>query len=77
MAVSTETKLIKAKARIDVLLEQLGAARKVRMALITKMRGVVASRNTLERNLANAHGTVQKLEQQLTRFGLTPITQIK
>lgn len=77
MAVSAETKLTKAKARIDTLIGQLAKARSEKSGLIAKVRDVVASRNILERNLANAHGTVQKLEQQLTRFGLTPITQIK
>ena len=77
MAVSAETKLTKTRARVETLLGQLGRARQEKSALIAKVRGVVASRNILERNLANAHGTVQKLEQQITRAGLTPVTQVR
>jgi len=77
MAVSTETKLAKAKERITTLLEQSAAHRAEKTRLIAEVRVVVAGRSALERKLAGAHGTIAKLEQQLTRAGLTPVTQVK
>jgi len=77
MAVSTETKLTKAKQRIAVLLQQIDAGRTKRAALTATVRRAVASSNNLERNLAGAHGVIAKLEQQLVRAGLTPVTQVK
>ena len=75
MAVSTETKLAKMKARNGVLLAAIDAHRAEKARLIAKVRDVVAGRGTLERQLAGAHGTVTKLEQQLVKAGLTPVTQ--
>lgn len=74
MTVSAETKLTKAKARIATLLAQLSEARNDKAVLIVRVRGVVASRNVLERSLAAAHGTIKKLQDQITRAGLTPVT---
>lgn len=77
MAVSTETKLLKAKTRIVVLMEQIDRHRAEKARLIAQVRGVVAGRGTLERQLAGTHGTITKLEQQLIKAGLTPVTQVK
>jgi len=77
MAVSAETKLLKAKQRIAALLQQIDAGRTKRAILTATVRRVVASSNNLERNLAGAHGVITKLEQQLIRAGLTPVTQVK
>ena len=76
MAVSAETKLVKAKARIAALIGQISAHRVEKARLIAKVRGVVAGRITLERQLAGTRGTIKKLEDQLTRTGLTPVTRV-
>ena len=75
MAVSTETKLAKSKLRIGALQTQIAEHRAEKARLIAKVRDVVAGRGTLERQLAGAHGTIAKLEQQLIKAGLTPVTQ--
>ena len=75
MAVSAETKLLKAKQRIAALLRQIDDGRTKRAVLTATVRRVVASSNALERNLAGAHGIIKKLEDQLVRAGLTPVTQ--
>jgi septal ring factor EnvC (AmiA/AmiB activator) len=76
MAVSTETRLAKSKQRVVALLGQIKTHRAEKARLIAKVRDVVAGRGTLERQLAGTHGVVTKLEQQLIKAGLTPVTHL-
>lgn len=76
MAISAETKLVKAKQRIATLVAQGALHRADRARFIANVRSVVAGRGNLERELAGTHGTIKKLEQQLIRAGLTPLTQV-